>query len=95
MPIKLLVGPLLWLPLTIAVYYAMVALQRRAAGSPLVNPTLLTICAVCLGLAVSGVPSTQRTAKAWPSSNTYSEPPLLLFSLSRSIAICSGLTATS
>ena len=45
------------------------------------------------GLALAAC-RTQRTAKAWPSSNTYSEPPLLL-SLSRSIAICTDWTATS
>lgn len=49
-------GPVLWLPLTLGVYLMSSGLYRRAGKIPLLNPTLLTIAAICSALIGLGVP---------------------------------------
>jgi predicted murein hydrolase (TIGR00659 family) len=55
-PHKLVSGPLLWLPLTIAVYLAVNAVSRWAGKPAILNPTLITIFCVCTALIVLQVP---------------------------------------
>lgn len=52
----LLQGPLIWLPATLAVYAAATALWSRHGKAPILNPTMLSIAAIGLGLLLSGVP---------------------------------------
>jgi putative effector of murein hydrolase len=52
----LLQGPLVWLPATLAVYAAATALWSRCGKAPILNPTMLSIVAIGLGLLLSGVP---------------------------------------
>jgi predicted murein hydrolase (TIGR00659 family) len=56
-PAKLLhlQGTLLWLPFTLLLYAGSSALYRRLDKAPIANPTLLTIAALVLLLAYSGV----------------------------------------
>ena len=49
-------GVLLWLPCTIVLYAGSSALYRRLDKAPIANPTLLTIVALVLILAYSGIP---------------------------------------
>jgi len=49
-------GMLLWLPCTIVLYAGSSALYRRLDKAPIANPTLLTIIALVLILAYSGIP---------------------------------------
>jgi predicted murein hydrolase (TIGR00659 family) len=49
-------GAILWLPCTLLLYAGSAALHRRLNKAPIANPTLLTITALVLLLAVSGVP---------------------------------------
>ena len=49
-------GVLLWLPCTIVLYAGSSALYRRLDKAPIANPTLLTITALVLILAYSGIP---------------------------------------
>jgi predicted murein hydrolase (TIGR00659 family) len=49
-------GPLLWLPCTLLIYAGSSALHRRLDKAPIANPTLLTIAALVMILAGSGVP---------------------------------------
>ena len=49
-------GPVLWLPFTLGVYWMSSELYRRAGKTPLLNPTLLTIAAICSALVGLGVP---------------------------------------
>jgi predicted murein hydrolase (TIGR00659 family) len=49
-------GALLWLPCTLLLYAGSSALHRRLNQAPIANPTLLTIAALVLILAFSGVP---------------------------------------
>jgi putative effector of murein hydrolase len=51
---KLATSPVIWLPLTLAVYLAASELQRWAGRSPLLNPTLLTVASVCTALVWLG-----------------------------------------
>jgi predicted murein hydrolase (TIGR00659 family) len=46
----------LWLPFTVGVYWMAAELYRVAGRMPLLNPTLLTIVAVCIALSSTGVP---------------------------------------
>lgn len=46
----------LWLPLTVGIYWASSELHRRAGKSPLLNPTLLTIATLCAALVALNVP---------------------------------------
>jgi len=46
----------LWLPFTIGIYWISNELYRRAGRLPLLNPTLLTIAAVCCALLALEVP---------------------------------------
>lgn len=47
-------GPVLWMPITIGVYYGAVQAQRRVGSTPLLNPTLLTILVIVTVLVNSG-----------------------------------------
>jgi putative effector of murein hydrolase len=47
---------LIWLPCTLLLYAGSSALHRRLNKAPIANPTLLTIAALVLILACSGVP---------------------------------------
>jgi predicted murein hydrolase (TIGR00659 family) len=47
-------GALIWLPCTLAIYAGSIALFRWGQKSPLLNPTLLTICGVALVLGLTG-----------------------------------------
>jgi putative effector of murein hydrolase len=47
-------GPVLWMPITIGVYYGAVQVQRRVGSTPLLNPTLLTILIIAVVLINSG-----------------------------------------
>jgi predicted murein hydrolase (TIGR00659 family) len=47
-------GPVLWMPITIGVYYGAVQIQRRVGSTPLLNPTLLTILIIAVVLINSG-----------------------------------------
>jgi predicted murein hydrolase (TIGR00659 family) len=49
-------GPLLWLPVTLAIYAASAALYRRFNKAPFLNPTLLTIAGVATVLMTVSVP---------------------------------------
>ena len=49
-------APVLWLPFTLGVYWMSSELYRRAGKTPLLNPTLLTIAAICSALIGLGVP---------------------------------------
>jgi predicted murein hydrolase (TIGR00659 family) len=49
-------GALLWLPCTLLLYVGSSALNRRLNKAPIANPTLLTIAALVVILACSGVP---------------------------------------
>jgi putative effector of murein hydrolase len=49
-------GALVWLSCTIVLYATSSALHRRLNKAPIANPTLLTIAALVLILACSGVP---------------------------------------
>jgi len=49
-------GALIWLPCTLLLYAGSSALHRRFDRAPIANPTLLTIAALTLVLACSGVP---------------------------------------
>jgi predicted murein hydrolase (TIGR00659 family) len=49
-------GVLLWLPCTIVLYAGSSALYRRLDKAPIANPTLLTIVALVVILAYSGIP---------------------------------------
>ena len=49
-------SPVLWLPLTVGVYWVASELYRRIGKSPLLNPTLLTIVALCAALIGLEVP---------------------------------------
>ena len=49
-------GAFLWLPFTLLLYAGSSALYRRLDKAPIANPTLLTIAALVLLLAYSGVP---------------------------------------
>ncbi len=49
-------GTLLWLPCTIVLYAGSSTLYRRFEKAPIANPRLLTIAALVLVLACSGVP---------------------------------------
>jgi putative effector of murein hydrolase len=40
-------GAIFWLPCTIVLYAGTSALHRRLDKAPIVNPTLLTIAALC------------------------------------------------
>jgi predicted murein hydrolase (TIGR00659 family) len=53
---KVMTGPVLWLPFTLGVYQMSSELYRRAGKIPLLNPTLLTIAAICSALIGLGVP---------------------------------------
>jgi predicted murein hydrolase (TIGR00659 family) len=53
---KVMTGPVLWLPFTLGVYLMSSGLYRRAGKIPLLNPTLLTIAAICSALIGLGVP---------------------------------------
>jgi predicted murein hydrolase (TIGR00659 family) len=53
---KAMTGPVLWLPLTLGVYWMSCELYRRAGKIPLLNPTLLTIVAICSALIGLDVP---------------------------------------
>jgi predicted murein hydrolase (TIGR00659 family) len=53
---KAMTGPVLWLPLTLGVYWMSRELYRRAGKIPLLNPTLLTIVAICSALIGLDVP---------------------------------------
>lgn len=55
-PAKLVSGPLLWMPLTVAAYLLASAAYRRAGKLALLNPTLLTIACVCAALIALQVP---------------------------------------
>ena len=55
-PHKLVSAPLLWLPLTIAVYLAVSAVSRWAGKPAILNPTLITIACVCTALIILQVP---------------------------------------
>jgi predicted murein hydrolase (TIGR00659 family) len=46
----------LWLPYTVAIYWLSSELYRRTGKTPLLNPTLITIGAVCGALLALGVP---------------------------------------
>jgi len=46
----------LWLPFTIGIYWLSSELYQRAGRPPLLNPTLMTIAAVCSALLALGVP---------------------------------------
>jgi predicted murein hydrolase (TIGR00659 family) len=46
----------LWLPFTVGIYWIFSELYRRAGRLPLLNPTLMTIAAVCCALLALGVP---------------------------------------
>ena len=46
---------ILWLPVTLALYFAACELHQRAGKSPLLNPTLLTITCISTALLGSGV----------------------------------------
>jgi putative effector of murein hydrolase len=46
----------LWLPLTVGIYWISSELSRRADRPPLLNPTLMTIAAVGCALLALGVP---------------------------------------
>jgi predicted murein hydrolase (TIGR00659 family) len=48
-------GALLWLPATLLLYVGSSALHRRLDKAPIANPTLLTIAALVLVLACTGV----------------------------------------
>ena len=47
-------GALIWLPCTLAIYAGSIALFRWGQKSPLLNPTLLTICGVAVVLGLTG-----------------------------------------
>jgi predicted murein hydrolase (TIGR00659 family) len=47
-------GPVLWMPITIGIYYGAVQVQRRIGSTPLLNPTLLTILVLVCVLINSG-----------------------------------------
>jgi predicted murein hydrolase (TIGR00659 family) len=49
-------GPLLWLPVTLAIYAAGTALYRGFNKAPFLNPTLLTIAGVAAVLMTASVP---------------------------------------
>jgi predicted murein hydrolase (TIGR00659 family) len=49
-------GPILWLPLTLAIYAASTALYRRYDKAPFLNPTLLTIAGIAPILIFTAVP---------------------------------------
>lgn len=49
-------SPLLWLTLTLAAYAVGEALQRRAGGSPLVNPVLIAVALLVGILGLTGTP---------------------------------------
>ncbi len=55
---KIATNSVLWLPLTLGIYWMATKLQKRAGKSPLLNPTLLTIGALCAALLVLEVPYT-------------------------------------
>lgn len=46
---------IVWLPATLAAYHGAVVLQKRAAGSPLLNPTLLTIASMLCLTGAAGI----------------------------------------
>jgi predicted murein hydrolase (TIGR00659 family) len=48
----------LWLPFTIGIFWLSSELYRRAGKAPLLNPTLVSIGAVCAGLIALDVPYT-------------------------------------
>lgn len=47
-------GPVLWMPITIGVYFGAVHIQRWAQSTPLLNPTLLTVLVLVFVLVNSG-----------------------------------------
>jgi len=53
---KIATSPVLWLPLTVGVYWIASELYRLLGRSPLLNPTLLTIVALCGALIGLKVP---------------------------------------
>ena len=53
---KVMASSVLWLPLTLGIYIGACEAYRRAGKSPLLNPTLLTICSVCAFLVLFDVP---------------------------------------
>jgi predicted murein hydrolase (TIGR00659 family) len=53
---QLATGPLIWLPLTVAIYLAAVAIYRRARQIPILNPTLMGILAIGALLLATGTP---------------------------------------
>ena len=53
---KIATSSVLWLPFTVGVYWLSAELHRRACKSPLLNPTLLTIVALCGALFALQVP---------------------------------------
>jgi predicted murein hydrolase (TIGR00659 family) len=48
-------GPVLWMPITIGIYYGAVLLQRRLKSTPLLNPTLATILVIVAVLVGTGI----------------------------------------
>ena len=49
-------GPMLWLPVTLAIYAAGTALYRRFGKAPFLNPTLITIAGVAAILVMGAIP---------------------------------------
>jgi predicted murein hydrolase (TIGR00659 family) len=49
-------GPMLWLPVTLAIYAASTALYRRYDKAPILNPTLITIAVIALVLMMGALP---------------------------------------
>jgi predicted murein hydrolase (TIGR00659 family) len=53
---RLVTGPLIWLPLTVAIYLVAAAIYRRTRQSPMLNPTLMGILVIGALLLATGTP---------------------------------------
>lgn len=57
--------PAIWLPLTVAIFFTAVALQRHCGGLPLLNPTLISLIFIAGLLEATGTsPQTYRAVLA-------------------------------